>query len=136
MTEDQDFVDPGICRITYGGETLGIVLLGSDMAIWSLQLTMDLRPDVAFICISDYGISELHGQTKEIKLRFNWEHVAGVCWNPQIAESLHTMVQSREMLLQYVFGAYFRLEDDPEGFRLVPLFEKIAAAKFGEGTEI
>ena len=135
MTEEREFMDPGVCRITYGGKTMGIVFLASDMAIWGLQRTMDLRPDVSFVCVSDNGISQLHAKTREIKLRFNWKYVPGVHWNPQIASSLHTVVQSRENLLQYVFGAYFRIDDDPEGYRLVPLFEKIYDLEFGEGPE-
>lgn len=131
---NDDYVDPGVCRIIYGGETMGIVLLGSDMAIWGLRHALTARRDIEFWTFPGMR-AEITGETRQIWIRFKLDRIPGIFRNSQIGETIHNVARDPAAFLQYVFGAYFGIDDDPEGYRLVPLFEKIADIEFGEGAE-
>ena len=127
-------VDIGVCEIVSAGRVLGIVFLASDMAIWGLRHVLTTRKDIEWWAVPGLK-SEITGQTKQIWLRLVLRKTPGVPENGQVVDSVISLYNDPAAFLQYVFGAYFRLEDDPEGYRLVPLFDKIYDLEYGEGPE-
>lgn len=132
MSEDP--IDIGVCEIIYGGEHMGVVFLASDMAVWALRHILTTRRDIQWWTAPGMR-SEITTETRQIWIRFMYERIPGIFRNRQIGESIYNIVRDPAAFLQYVFGAFFRIDDDPEGYRLVPLFEKIYDLEFGEGPE-
>ena len=131
---NEEPVDIGVCEIIYGGEHMGVVFLASDMAVWALRHILTTRRDIQWWTAPGMR-SEITSETRQIWIRFKHEKTPGIFHNPQIGSSIHSLGNDPAAFLQYVFGAFFRIADDPEGYRLVPLFEKIYDLEFGEGPE-